>query len=156
MHGLINILEVASESVLSAVFAAAACVAAAVHVAGYGGDGHGSSNLQKEMTAAANRQQATDSALAEHISNIHGTISHQVSNNRHNAGSSSAATAAAGGLSVAACAALLAGPLAWLLRLLFSNDSLMDLGNRQELYRQGMKLLRCAQLLLLHCWFCLV
>jgi hypothetical protein len=37
---------------------------------------------------------------------------------------------------------LLGGPLAWLLRLLFSNDSMMDVGGRQQLYREAMRLLR--------------
>jgi hypothetical protein len=37
---------------------------------------------------------------------------------------------------------VLAGPLAWLLRLLFHNDSLMDVVERQELYSAAMELLR--------------
>jgi hypothetical protein len=45
-------------------------------------------------------------------------------------------------LSLASCAVLLGGPLAWLLRLLFSNDSMMDVGGRQQLYREAMRLLR--------------
>jgi hypothetical protein len=47
-------------------------------------------------------------------------------------------------LGLASCAVLLGGPLAWLLRLLFSNDSLMDVGGRQQLYREAMRLLRCV------------
>jgi hypothetical protein len=56
------------------------------------------------------------------------------------------AAAAAGvgvrGLTLVSCAVLLGGPLAWLLRLLFSNDSLMDVGGRQQLYREAMRLMR--------------
>uniref|UniRef100_A0A383W5T2 UBC core domain-containing protein n=1 Tax=Tetradesmus obliquus TaxID=3088 RepID=A0A383W5T2_TETOB len=62
-----------------------------------------------------------------------------------------AAGVGVGALCLAGCAVLLGGPLAWLLRLLFSNDSMMDVGGRQALYREAMTLLRligsCTDLL---------
>lgn len=101
--------------------------------------------MQKAMSAAANRQQATDAALTDHLTNICNILTSKNSSSRPGAGFSSRAAAAGGsaiGIGVLGCAVLLGGPLAWLLRLLFSNDSLMDVGGRQGLYRQGMALLR--------------
>lgn len=113
--------------------------------AGYGGDCGRNTNLQKSMTAAANRQQTTDTAITEHLSNIYNIITSGASSNRQQDAAGfrpAAAVGSAGGVGVAGCAVLLGGPLAWLLRLLISNDSLMDVGGRQELYRQAMQLLR--------------
>eukprot|EP00775_Hariotina_reticulata_P008948 gene8948-9124_t len=58
------------------------------------------------------------------------------------AGPASSIAAAGRALGVAGVAVFLGGPLAWLLRLLFQNDSLLDIGGRQELYQAGMTLIR--------------
>ena len=96
------------------------------------------------MTAAAKRQQATDVAITSHLSTIYNIItSASNSSVQPSTGQSRAAGAvSAADVGVAGCAVLLGGPLAWLLRLLVSNDSLVDVGGRQQLYRQAMQLIR--------------
>jgi pyruvate/2-oxoglutarate dehydrogenase complex dihydrolipoamide acyltransferase (E2) component len=120
---------------------------------GYGGSDGMTKAAQAAMSAAAARQAAADSAMIAHLTAITAILQDPL-------GTSTAAAAsdpgAAGpsrkrgrsaaclysGLPWPLCGVALAGPLAWLLRLLFHNDSLMDVVERQELYSAAMELLR--------------
>lgn len=122
---------------------------------GYGGSGGGITKAaQAAMSAAAARQAAADTATTAHLTDITailqdplGTSTAAAANDLAAAGPSSRkrGRSAAGlysGLPWPVCGVVLAGPLAWLLRLLFHNDSLMDVVERQELYSAAMELLR--------------
>lgn len=151
---------------------------------GYGGSAGGlNAQAHKDMSAAAKRQDAQDTAVRQHLNNIAhliigaplasagggggaagpaGPFSSVPGKGRKRrrqeqqdeiedqggvvalppAAAGAAAAAGRAALSLVCCAVLLGGPLAWLLRLLLSNDSLMDVGGRQELYREAMQLIK--------------
>jgi len=121
---------------------------------GYGGSEGFSKQAHAAMTAAAERQSAVDKAMTEHLNSITAILQDPLgttcdpaaaagpssSNGSRKRSRSNASLLT--GLPWPVCGVVLAGPLAWLLRLLFSNDSLMDVVGRTELYSAGMQLLR--------------
>lgn len=124
---------------------------------GYGGDGGGlNQHARAAMTAAAQRQAAADTAMAAHLEAITAILRHPPSGSGAGAGASGGdgssgsrkrpRAAAAGGmpglLPWPVCSVVLAGPLPWLLRLLFKDNSLMDIVARRELYSAGLELMR--------------
>lgn len=112
---------------------------------GYGGQGGLDKSAQAAMSAAARRQSAADTAMQAHLAAITALLQDPLP---EQPGSHSGRKRGRGeGLLPSALpwplvAVVLAGPLAWLLRLLFENDSLMDVVGRRGLYSAGMELLR--------------
>jgi hypothetical protein len=112
---------------------------------GYGGQGGLDKSAQAAMSAAARRQSAADTAMQAHLAAITALLQDPLP---EQPGSHSGSKRGRGeGLLHSALpwplvAVVLAGPLAWLLRLLFENDSLMDVVGRRDLYSAGMELLR--------------
>ena len=124
---------------------------------GYGGNGGAMTKADKAaMTAAADRQAAADAAMTQHLQAITATLQDPVSTATPTAAAGPSSSSGVGrkrgrasnsafaGLSWPVCGVVLAGPLAWLLRLLFQNDSLMDVVARGELYGAAIELLRCG------------
>jgi hypothetical protein len=121
---------------------------------GYGGSGGGNPKAaQAAMSAAAARQAASDTAMTAHLTAITAILQDPLGTSTTAAADPASAgpssrkrgRSAAGlysGLPWPLCGVVLAGPLAWLLRLLFHNDSLMDVVVRQDLYSTAMQLLR--------------
>lgn len=112
---------------------------------GYGGQGGMDKSAKAAMSAAARRQAAADTAMQAHLQAITAMLqdplpAQQPGHSGRKRGRGEAALL--GALPWPLVAVVLAGPLAWLLRLLFENDSLMDVVGRGELYSAGMELLR--------------
>lgn len=123
---------------------------------GFGGSMGTSKAAQEAMSAAAKRQAAVDTAMTTHFQAITAILQDPLPTAPPAA--AAADNSAAGpstsrkrgrsdarlysGLPWPLCGMVLAGPLAWLLRLLYQNDSLMDVVGRAELYSAGMELMR--------------
>lgn len=139
--------------------AAKCCAHAVVVCAGYGGHGTSDAQAAAQIAAAAQRQEECDINMAQQLSAICSYIQGRAPVGHSNgtedftdltvvqASSSSctAATSAVGilhNIPISLCAVLLAGPLPYLLRLLFRNDSLLDISARKHLYEDVMRLMR--------------
>jgi hypothetical protein len=122
-----NITLLARDGFLPAAEQAQAAAASATEAAAVPGTGSTESRKRRRLSV--------DQARAEFLPGSAGCGAASAGPARSTAGSVQA-------LGVAGVAAFLGGPLAWLLRLLFQNDSLLDIGGRQDLYRAGMRLIR--------------
>lgn len=111
---------------------------------GFGGQGGIDKSAQAAMSAAARRQAAADTAMQAHLQAITAMLQDPLPAQPGQSGGKRGRGEAAllSALPWPLVAVALAGPLPWLLRLLFENDSLMDVVGRGELYSAGMELLR--------------